>query len=62
MKNQALFSSKDEVKKLKCHLLQILHGSLRVNLDKISNSPTGYVLCGRYSMVLRLNRATFQEL
>ena len=31
MKNQALFSSKDKSKKLKCHLLQFLIGTLRVN-------------------------------
>ena len=31
MKNQALFSSKDKRKKLKCHLLQFLFGALRVN-------------------------------
>ena len=30
MKNQALFSSKDKSKKLKCHLLQCLFGALRV--------------------------------
>ena len=30
MKNQALFSSKDERKKLKCRLLQFLFGTLRV--------------------------------
>ena len=30
MKNQALFSSKDKSKKLKCHLLQFLFGTLRV--------------------------------
>ena len=30
MKNQALFSSKDESKKLKCCLLQLLFGALRV--------------------------------
>ena len=30
MKNQALFSSKDKSKKLKCHLLQFLFGALRV--------------------------------
>ena len=29
MKNQALFSSKDESKKLKCCLLQFLFGALR---------------------------------
>ena len=32
MKNQALFSSKDKSKKLKCRLLQFLFGALRVNL------------------------------
>ena len=31
MKNQALFSSKDKSKELKCHLLQFLFGALRVN-------------------------------
>ena len=31
MKNQALFSWKDKSKKLKCHLLQFLFGTLRVN-------------------------------
>ena len=29
MKNQALFSSKDKNKKLKCRLLQFLFGALR---------------------------------
>ena len=31
MKNQAIFSSKDKSKKLKCHLQQFLFGALRVN-------------------------------
>ena len=31
MKNQALFSSKDKSKNLKCCLLQFLFGALRVN-------------------------------
>ena len=31
MKNQALFSSKDKSKKLKCCLLQLSFGALRVN-------------------------------
>ena len=31
MKNQALFSSKDKSKKLKCRLLQFLIGAIRVN-------------------------------
>ena len=33
MKNQALFSSKDKSKKLKCRLLQFLFGTLRVKGD-----------------------------
>ena len=32
MKNQALFSSKDKSKKLKCRLLQFLFGTLRVKI------------------------------
>ena len=35
MKIQALFSSKDKSKKLKCCLLQFLFGALRVNWVKI---------------------------
>ena len=31
MKHQALFSSKDKSKKIKCRLLQILYDALRVN-------------------------------
>ena len=36
MKNQALFSSKDKSKKLKCHLLQFLFGALRVKIPSVS--------------------------
>ena len=32
MKNQALYSSKDESKKLECRLLQFLFGTLSVNV------------------------------
>ena len=32
MKNQALFSSKNKSKKIKCRLLQFLFGTLRVKL------------------------------
>ena len=32
MKNQALFSTKDKSKKLKCRLLQFLFGALRVKV------------------------------
>ena len=33
MKNQALFSSKDKSKKLKCRLLQLLFSALRVKSE-----------------------------
>ena len=36
MKNQALFSSKDKSKKLKCRLLQFLFGTLRIKMKKNS--------------------------
>ena len=36
MKNQALFSSKDKSKKLKCRLLQFLFGALRVKSRPLS--------------------------
>ena len=39
MKNQALFSSKDKSKKLKCPLLQFLFGALRVKDSIKSLSP-----------------------
>ena len=32
MKNQALFSSKDKIKKSECRLLQFLFGALRVKI------------------------------
>ena len=35
MKNQALFSSKDKSKKLKCRLLQFLFGALRVKFNLV---------------------------
>ena len=37
MKNQALFSSKDKSKKLKCRLLQFVYGALRVKLKQATN-------------------------
>ena len=36
MKNQALFSSRDKIKKIKCFLLQFLFGALRVNFKIIN--------------------------
>ena len=42
-KNQALVSSKDKSKKLKCRLLQFLFGALRVNLLRLEHA------CGAYT-------------
>ena len=39
MKNQALFSSNDKIKKLNCRLLQFLFGALRVT-SRINRVPT----------------------
>ena len=39
MKNQALVSSKDKSKKLKCRLLQFLFGALRVSVYNIICIP-----------------------
>ena len=44
MKNQALFSSKDETKKLKCRLLQFLFGTLRVKICFANSSVHIYDL------------------
>ena len=48
MKNQALFSSKDKSKKLKCRLLQLLFSALRVNRQPVfsshaKKSPSAYI-------------------
>ena len=39
MKNQALFSSKDKSKKLKCRLMQFLFGALRVCVASPESVP-----------------------
>ena len=44
MKNQALFSSKDKSKKLKCRLLQYLSAALRINC--IVASPKAQCMTG----------------
>ena len=41
MKHQALLSSKDKSKKLKCRLLQFLFGALRVNSVSPIQPSTG---------------------
>ena len=38
MKNQALLSSKDRSKKIKCSLLQFLFGTFGVNVRRICNT------------------------
>ena len=45
MKNQALFSSKDKSKKLKCCLLQFLFGTLKVKSKNISYFPLHFNNC-----------------
>ena len=49
MKNQALFSSKDKSKQLKCRLLQFSFGALRVNLlscqGSIAARMDGWMTC-----------------
>ena len=46
MKNQALFSLKDKRKKLKCHVLQILFGALRVNfIFSLPRRSPGRAIC-----------------
>ena len=44
MKNQALFSSKDKSKKLKCRLLQFWFGALRVKRQISTRIPEYRVL------------------
>ena len=44
MKHQALFSSKDKSKKLKCCLLQFLFGALGVNFRMIPHIFDSYIL------------------
>ena len=52
MENQAIFSSKDKSKKLKCRLLQFLYGALRANPAEIIALRTNAVL-----FVISLGRA-----
>ena len=57
MKNQALFSSKDKIKNLKCRLLQFLFGASRValhqlltvSLDELGSLAWGLLLKERIS-------------
>ena len=42
LKNQALFSSKDKSKKLKCPPMQFLFGALRVNVVRFLEQPEGF--------------------
>ena len=45
MKHQALFSSKDKSKKLKCLLLQFLFSASRVNKEKVRNECSLVMPC-----------------
>ena len=56
MKTQALFSSKDKSKKLKCRLLQFLLGALRVNEEmmKIIQALSSNTLFGSLPFDLSL--------
>ena len=45
MKNQALFSSKDKSKKLKCRLLQYLFGALKVGSCPDDDNPVQIFIC-----------------
>ena len=54
MKSQALFSSKDKSKKLKCCLLQFLFGTFRVNIMFPSFHVYCYFLLSLYSVELPL--------
>ena len=49
MKNQALFSSKDKSKKLKCRLLQFLFNPLRVNYEYLNRLPHTDQNCGIFN-------------
>ena len=48
MKNQALLSSKDTSKNLKCRLLQFLFGALRVN--QTNQSVDHFIFLVQYSL------------
>ena len=52
MKNQALFSSKDKSKKLKCRLLQLLFSALRVNFPLLL--LLFHLTVGEYGNILTL--------
>ena len=63
MKDQALFSSKDKSKKLKCRLLQFLFGALRVNPfvspePKLVNFAIAYYYSTESKQTQNINIAT----
>ena len=57
MKNQALFSSKDNSKELKCRLLQFLFGASRVKLPLFC-----FLLTFKHCSVLLERRGNFLNL
>ena len=56
MKNQALFSSKDKSKKLKCRLQQFLFGALRVNCFCTSSLRLRFSLLITRDLAVSLDR------
>ena len=54
MRHEALFSSKDKSKKLKCRLLQFLFDTLRVKpiVQKVSDYPSYLLWCSVFSFLL----------
>ena len=61
MKNQALFSSKDKSKKLKCRLLQLLFGALRVKRKK-KHSNIFKLACPCCSTISRENLLAYYHM
>ena len=55
MENQALFSSKDKSKKLKCGLLRFLFGTLRV---KIFIGENNYKYASRHKLKYNITKMT----
>ena len=68
MKNQALFSLKDECKKLKCRLLRFLFGALRVKSSgvtlvcKVSVQVHIYLLSDDIQFEVRLDKAVCTDM
>ena len=56
MKNHSLFSSEDKSKKIKCRLLQVMFGALRINIRKYFPFQTGFInLLGRRQKTAKIS-------